>query len=81
MTKIGKLYVCDRCGQTGFAEYDGPMQRNGLIDPLCSYYKNSKAGRSGKGRTCARIAPKSITCDSKVFGRRKRSEAYIQSVC
>ena len=34
MTKVGKLFVCDRCGNTGFSEYDGPMQqRNGLIDP------------------------------------------------
>ncbi len=32
MIKVGKLFVCDRCGNTGFAEYNGPMNRCGEID-------------------------------------------------
>lgn len=50
MIKIGKLYICDRCEQTGFAEYDGPMQRNGLIDPLCSYYKKLEGWEIWEGK-------------------------------
>ena len=29
MTEIGKLYSCDRCGQTGFAKYIGVNVRDG----------------------------------------------------
>ena len=39
MIKIGKLYICDRCGNTGFSEYNVPIQRNGLIDPYCNHYE------------------------------------------
>ena len=39
MIKFGKLYICDRCGNTGFSEYNGPTQRNGLIDPCCDHYE------------------------------------------
>lgn len=58
MTKIGKLYTCDRCGKTGFAECNGPMQRNGLIDPLGSYYKKLEGWEIWEGKNlcpdCAR---------------------------
>lgn len=33
MIKIGKFYICDRCGNTGFSEYNVPLQRNALIVP------------------------------------------------
>lgn len=39
MIKVGKLFVCDRCGNTGFAEYNMPIQRNGLIDPYDNHYE------------------------------------------
>lgn len=32
MTKIGKLYICDRCENTGFAGYIGGIDRSGWID-------------------------------------------------
>lgn len=50
MIKIGNLYTCDRCGKTGFAEYDGPMQRNGLIDPYDDHYKKLEGWEIWNGR-------------------------------
>lgn len=37
MVKVGKLFVCDRCGNTGFTEYNGPANRCGETD---MYYNN-----------------------------------------
>ena len=39
MTKIGKLYICDRCGNTGFAGYGGGIDRSGGIDPFGKFEK------------------------------------------
>ena len=39
MTKIGKLYICDRCGNTGFAGYVGGIDRSGWIDPFGKFEK------------------------------------------
>lgn len=39
MTKIGKLYICDRCGDTGFAGYVGGTDRSGWIDPFGKFEK------------------------------------------
>ena len=39
MTKIGKLYICDRCGNTGFAEYVGSVYRSEWIDPAGKFEK------------------------------------------
>ena len=39
MTKIGKLYICDRCGDTGFAGYVGGIDRSGWIDPFGKFEK------------------------------------------
>lgn len=39
MTKIGKLYICDRCGNTGFAGYVGGSDRSGWIDPFGIFEK------------------------------------------
>lgn len=50
MIKIGKLYICDRCGNTGFSEYNGPMQRHGLIDPCCNYYEKLEGWEIWEGK-------------------------------
>lgn len=39
MTKFGRLYICDRCGNTGFAEYVGAIDRSGWIDPAGKFEK------------------------------------------
>lgn len=39
MTKFGRLYICDRCGDTGFAEYVGAIDRSGWIDPFGKFEK------------------------------------------
>lgn len=39
MTKVGKLFVCDRCGNTGFAEYKGTVSRDGGFDIYGTYEK------------------------------------------
>ena len=39
MTKFGRLYICDRCGNTGFAGYDGEIDRSGWIDPYGKFEK------------------------------------------
>lgn len=39
MTKIGKLYICDRCGNTGFAGYVGGSDRSGWINPFGIFEK------------------------------------------
>lgn len=74
MTKFGRLYICDRCGDTGFAEYVGAIDRSGGGLILLVNLKNSKAGGSWGGKTCAQIVPKSIIRGSKVFGRRKSND-------
>lgn len=44
MTKIGKLYICDRCGHTGFAGYVGAIDRSGWIDPFGKFEKTRRLG-------------------------------------
>lgn len=39
MTKVGKLFVCDRCGNTGFSEYNGPVNRCREIDIYDNRYE------------------------------------------
>lgn len=39
MTKIGKLYICDRCGKTAFAEYTSGCDRSGWIDPYSDNFE------------------------------------------
>lgn len=39
MTKFGRLYICDRCGNTGFAGYVGAIDRSGWIDPFGKFEK------------------------------------------
>lgn len=39
MTKIGKLYICDRCGNTRFVGYVGAIDRSGWIDPFGIFEK------------------------------------------
>lgn len=39
MIKVGKLFVCDRCGNTGFTEYNGPANRCGEIDIYNNRYE------------------------------------------
>lgn len=39
MTKFGRLYICDRCGGTGFAGYVGAIDRSGWIDPFGKFEK------------------------------------------
>ena len=39
MTKFGRLYICDRCENTGFAGYVGAIDRSGWIDPFGKFEK------------------------------------------
>ena len=39
MAKIGRLYICDRCGDIGFAGYVGENDRSGRIDPFVKFEK------------------------------------------
>lgn len=50
MIKIGKLYICDRCGGAGFSEYNVPIQRNGLIDSYDDHYEKLKDWEIWEGK-------------------------------
>lgn len=73
MTKIGKLYICDRCGNTGFAGYVGGSDRSGWINSF-GIFEKLEGWEIWEGKTCARIAPKNIIIGSKVFGRMKSND-------
>lgn len=59
MIKIGKLYICDRCGKTGFAEYTGSGDRSGWIDPYSNYFEKLEGWEIWEGKNlcpdCARV--------------------------
>lgn len=58
MTKVGKLVICDRCSNSEFAEYKGPVNRCGEIDIYDNRYEKLEGWEIWEGKNlcpdCAR---------------------------
>lgn len=66
MTKIGKLYICDRCENTGFAGYVGGIDRSGWIDPFGKFEK-LEGWEIWEGKTLCPDCAKKVSSEAQRF--------------